>query len=114
MASFNHPALIGVGSADGIVTFNCDRDGQKDTCGHCNVAETITPRTMMREERGVEYPDGEEEVGEDDNEVSQAEENKQVIEHISHFPRIWHCLALLFFAICFKVCQLTWTGEFQY
>ena len=68
----------------------------------------------MREERGVEYPDGEEEVGEDDNEVSQAEENKQVIEHISHFPRIWHCLALLFFAICFKVCQLTWTGEFQY
>ena len=43
--------------------------------------------TKFRKESRDEDSDTEEEVGEDDNHISHAEEHQQVVEHIPHVPK---------------------------
>ena len=86
VASLQHPGLVCVRGADGIVAFNSDSDSQEDTSSDCNMTNTITPGTKFRKEGRDEDSDTEEEVGEDDNHVSHAEEHQHVVEHIPHIP----------------------------
>ena len=86
VASLQHPCLVCVRGADGIVALNSDSDSQEDTSSDCNMTNTITPGTKIRKESRDEDSDTEEEVGEDDNHVSHAEEHKQMVEHIPHIP----------------------------
>ena len=86
VASLQHPALVCVRRADGKVVFNCDSNSQEDTSSDCNMTNTITPGTKFRKESRDEDSDTEEEVGEDDNHVSHAEEHQHVVENIPHIP----------------------------
>ena len=84
VASLQHPGLVCVRGADGVVAFNCDSDSQEDTSSDCNMTNTITPGTKIGKEGRDEDSETEEEVGEDDDHISHTEEHQQVVEHIPH------------------------------
>ena len=70
--------LIGVGGADSVVTFNSDGNGQKDAGRDSNMTKTISPWPETIEDLAVGEEDltGEDEVGDDDEQVNHAEDHQ--------------------------------------
>ena len=75
-------------STDSIVPLYGYGNSEEHTCGDGDVTETITQWGQLIEERalGVHGLDCQHHVGEDDQEVRNAESNKHVVKLIPHFP----------------------------
>ena len=78
--------LISVRRADGVVALNSDSNGHEDTGGDGNMTQTITPRCQDVKDGALwkQCGAGQDEVGQDDQQVHHAEDHQQLVEQVIH------------------------------